>query len=100
VKICSRGTPEFWGLYEALPAAIKSVARKNYQLWVQNPFHPSLHFKPLHKPNWCIRVGNHYRAVGIFVGDDFFPPYGGWSVDSQAFIPKTAFEKGRFVRRD
>ena len=47
------------------------MARKNYRLWQANPFHPSLHFKSIGKPNWSIRVGDHYRAIGIFCGDEF-----------------------------
>lgn len=69
--IPGRGTPEFWKLYHALPADAKAVARKNYRLWSDNPFHPSLHFKPIGKPNWSARVGDHYRAVGKFSGSVF-----------------------------
>ncbi|MCI0541891.1 MAG: hypothetical protein L0Z50_42385 [Verrucomicrobiales bacterium] len=47
------------------------LARKNYQLWPANAFHPSLHFKLIGKPNWSARVGEHYRAVGKFVGGAF-----------------------------
>jgi hypothetical protein len=71
VTIKSRGTSDFWRLYGALPSETKSVARKNYRLWQANPFHPSLHFKPLGKPNWSIRLGDHYRAIGKFSGDSF-----------------------------
>lgn len=71
MTIKSRGTPAFWELYGALPVEVKAIARKNYQLWAANPFHPSLHFKPLQKPNWSVRVGDHYRAVGKFSDDTF-----------------------------
>jgi hypothetical protein len=71
VTITSRGTPEFWRLYRTLPEAVKSLAQKNYALWSGNPFHPSLRWKSIGKPNWSVRVGNHYRAVGKFVGDTF-----------------------------
>jgi hypothetical protein len=40
-------------------------------LWSANAFHPSLHFKSIGKPNWSVRVGAHYRAVGKFSGDIF-----------------------------
>ncbi len=69
--IPSRGTPEFWQLYRALPAAVRALARKIYALWSANAFHPSPHFKSIGKPNWSVRVGDHYRAVGKFSGDSF-----------------------------
>jgi hypothetical protein len=33
VIIPSRGTPEFWRRYRALPAEVKALARKNYRLF-------------------------------------------------------------------
>jgi hypothetical protein len=71
VTIPSRGTPGFWRLYAALPADVRLLAQKNYRLWSANPFHPSLHFKSIGKPNWSVRVGDHYRAVGKFNGEVF-----------------------------
>jgi hypothetical protein len=71
VIIPSRGTPDFWRLYRALPADVRELARKNYRLWSENALHPSLHFKPIGKPNWSARVGGHYRAVGKFSGPVF-----------------------------
>jgi hypothetical protein len=71
VTIPSRSTPEFWRLYRVLPADVKELARKNYLLWAENALHPSLHFKPLGKPNWSVRIGNRYRAVGKFAGNTF-----------------------------
>jgi hypothetical protein len=71
VIIPSRGTPEFWRLYRAPPADVRKLARKNYSLWSENAFHPSLHFKPVGKPNWSVRVGDRYRAVGKFSGSVF-----------------------------
>jgi hypothetical protein len=72
VTIPSRGTPEFWRLYRALPDEVKAIARKNYQLWSRDAFHPSLHFKSIGQPNWSVRVGIRYRAVGKFYGNIFF----------------------------
>jgi hypothetical protein len=71
MTIPSRGTPEFWRLYRALPVEAKELARKNYRLWSNNAFHPSLHFKSIGKPNWSVRVGDRYRAIGKFVGSIF-----------------------------
>ena len=71
MTIPSHGTPEFWRRYRALPAEKRALARKNYGLWSAHAFHPSLHFKSIGKPNWSVRVGDHYRAVGKFVGSVF-----------------------------
>ena len=71
MRIPSRGTAEFWRLYRALPVEIKSLARKNYRLWASNALHPSLHFKRIRKPNWSVRIGDHHRAVGKFIANEF-----------------------------
>ena len=69
--IPSRGTPDFWRLYRGLSADAREMARKSYRLWSENALHPSLHFKPIRKPNWSARVGDRYRAVGKFSGNIF-----------------------------
>ncbi len=38
-------TPDFWQLYNALPAEVRALADKNYELLKSNPAHPSLQFK-------------------------------------------------------
>jgi len=71
VIIPSRGTSEFWRLYRALPAEVRTLAQKNYHLWSANAFHPSLRFKSIGKLNWPVRVGGHYRDVRKFSGEMF-----------------------------
>ena len=68
MRLPSVATPEFWQLYRRLPAEIQALARKNYHLWRQNVFHPSMRFKRIGNNNWSARVGDHYRAVGKFSG--------------------------------
>jgi hypothetical protein len=60
-------TEEFIKLFAKLPKRIKHTARKNYQLWQQNPFHPSLEFKKLNTklPLYSVRIGIGWRAVGV-----------------------------------
>jgi hypothetical protein len=67
----SRATRRFWKLYESLPEPVQRLAAKNYQLWRNNPAHPSLDFKQLHGSGerFSVRVGNHYRALGQRVTD-------------------------------
>ena len=67
----SRVTPEFWNLYRQLPPDVRKLARKNYQLWREEPFYPSLNFKKIGGGKWSVRVGIHYRAVGKFEGSGF-----------------------------
>jgi hypothetical protein len=68
----SKGTRRFWELYAELPSHVKRLARKNYQLWKDNPSHPSLSFKRLKGGSgtrFSVRVGDHYRAIGQVFGD-------------------------------
>lgn len=68
----SAATPRFWQLLHALPRDVQALARKNYELWKDNPQHPSLRFKRLagagHR--FSVRIGDHYRAIGWKVADD------------------------------
>ena len=41
----SQATSKFWKLYGRLPRSVQQRARKSYQMWKENPRHPSLHFK-------------------------------------------------------
>lgn len=55
---------EFWALYGKLPREVRELADKNYALLKANPRHPSLQLKRIEEL-WSIRVGQHYRALGI-----------------------------------
>ena len=63
----SRATPRFWAAYRGLPEEIQERARRAYQLFRENPGHPSLHFKKVHDrdPVYSVRVTLGYRAVGL-----------------------------------
>ena len=62
----SFATRRFWHLLHALPADIQKLAARNYGLWLQDPSHPSLHFRRLKgsEDRYTVRVGDHYRALG------------------------------------
>lgn len=49
-----------------MPQEIRTLADKNYELLKINPRHPSLQLKRVEKL-WSVRVGLHYRAIGIDV---------------------------------
>lgn len=55
---------DFWECYRQLPADIRGLADKNYELLKHDPRHPSLHLKRIEEL-WSVRVGHHYRALGI-----------------------------------
>jgi hypothetical protein len=44
------------------------VADKNFELLKADPYHPSLHFKKIGQL-WSVRVGAHYRALGLDSND-------------------------------
>ena len=53
-----------------LPPETQKLARHNYSLLKKNPSHPSLHFKQVcHGSYRSVRVGLHYRAIGVPVPD-------------------------------
>ena len=56
-------SPEFWFHHGQLPAAIRVLADKNFQLLKANPRHPSIRLKKVGHV-WSARVGLHYRALG------------------------------------
>ncbi|HEX6904037.1 MAG TPA: hypothetical protein VF789_30280 [Thermoanaerobaculia bacterium] len=67
----SRITEDFLAHFQKLPHDVRERARKNYQLWRQNPGHPSLHFKRIHgtEPLYSVRVGLGWRALGLLEDD-------------------------------
>ena len=57
----------FWKAYAKLPKNIKEIAKKQYAIFEQDPYHSSLHFKKVHpiKPIYSARVNLNYRALGV-----------------------------------
>lgn len=58
----------FRDAYTALPDDIQRLADRCYALLKSNPSHPSLHFKPIGRFR-SVRVGLHYRALGVAIED-------------------------------
>ncbi len=79
-------SPKFWELYRALPGDIRELANKNYQLLKSNPRYPSLHFKRIGEL-WSVRVGQHYRALGVDVEDGIYWIWIGTHADYDKFVP-------------
>jgi hypothetical protein len=67
----SRTTRRFRQLLALLSPQTRRQAREAYQLFEQNPHHPSLHFKKVHatRPIFSARVNQDVRAVGLLHED-------------------------------
>ncbi|MBE9166907.1 hypothetical protein IQ238_04940 [Pleurocapsales cyanobacterium LEGE 06147] len=65
-------TPNFWEAYAKLTPEVKDRAQKAYQLWQENPLHPSLHFKKVGKNLWSARISDGYRALALKKGKNYY----------------------------
>ena len=63
----SHTNKNFWKLYKKLPKDIREIAKKQYNIFSNDPYHASLHFKSVHtnKPIYSARVTKDYRTLGI-----------------------------------
>jgi hypothetical protein len=59
----------FWACYNGLPASVQQLAKEKYDLWKKDPYHPSLKFEERRDGICVVRVGNHYRAIGLREGE-------------------------------
>ena len=64
----SLATPDFWDCYNALQENIRRRADEAFELWLDNPRHPSIRFQPK-GPFWSACVTDDYRALAEIDGD-------------------------------
>jgi len=57
-------TAPFWRLFAELPAEVQDLAIEKYELFKQDPHHPSLGFKAKGRV-WTIDIGRSYRAIAL-----------------------------------
>ncbi len=59
--------PSFWHCYDRLPKDVRELADKCHRLLLSDPHHTSLRLKKIGSPKhlWAVRVGIHYRALGL-----------------------------------
>ena len=57
----SFASERFWQLYSELPSEVQRLADKQYELFREDPFHPSLHLKQVGEV-WTVRIGRSHRA--------------------------------------
>ena len=48
---------------------MQKLAREKYALWKRDPYHPSLRFEERRNGVCVVRIGEHYRALGLREGD-------------------------------
>lgn len=65
-------TERFRKLYRKLPQDIRKQAREAYKKFMDDPQHPSLHFKKVHstRPVFSARINIDYRVLGVRDGDE------------------------------
>ncbi len=64
----SHANAKFWAHYHTLPHPAQAQAQKQYRLWLRDPAHPSLHFKPVGS-FWSVRITKSIRALGVRDGE-------------------------------
>ena len=86
----SHATERFRLTLKQLPEEIRRNTQEAYDLWQQDPQHPSLHFKRIHatKPVYSVRVGLGWRAVGIRRGNDMVWYWIGSHTDYEKLISR------------
>jgi hypothetical protein len=62
--VTSKTQEDFWRCFDKLPAGVQQQARERFHLWQQDTFNAALHFKPLLRDVWSVRVNQQYRALG------------------------------------
>ena len=57
----------YWKSYKDLSSDIQKQADIKFELWKENPFHPSLCFKCINSENniWSVRINMDYRALSV-----------------------------------
>lgn len=68
----SATTDWFWKCYSTLPVEVRRQAKDAYTLFIKDAYHPSLHLKRIHstRPIFSVRIGMHYRVVGVLDGQE------------------------------
>ena len=60
----SSTTLPFRKQFGVLQAPVREQARKQFRLWLNDPFHPSLHFKQV-GAYWSVRVTRDISVLGV-----------------------------------
>ncbi|MCG3167790.1 MAG: hypothetical protein POELPBGB_03585 [Bacteroidia bacterium] len=73
-EIKSFANKKFWDSYAELPKEIQKLADKAYELFKNNPQHPSLHFKKIGKkqPVYSARITENFRTLGYLIDGNIY----------------------------
>jgi len=98
----SRSTAKFRALYQSAPKAIQDKAKAAYQLWSENPDHPSLRFKKVHNklPIYSVRVDLDWRAVGVMEGDVSYGSGSGRTTSMKSFFASSSKRSNQRMNTD
>ena len=57
----------YWRAYNELREQIRTQADSKFDLWKEDPFHPSLRFKCVNSEEsiWSVRINANYRALAV-----------------------------------
>ena len=61
----AHATKEFKACFVALPEEIRRAAKQAFDVWKADHFKRNLEFKQIQDELWSVRVGQHYRALGL-----------------------------------
>ena len=84
----SKRTKRFKQLLRTLPIEVQEQAHAAYRLFKDNPNHPGLFFKQVDTkpPLYSVRIGLHYRALGVKEGDTIAWVWIGSHADYDKFL--------------
>jgi len=77
-------------VFSALPDPVKLAASRAYKLFLQDPNHPGLEFKPVkgtRQPVYSVRIGIGYRAIGVMTQGEIVWYWIGSHADYDKLIP-------------
>jgi hypothetical protein len=62
--VTHHAAPDFWAAYRSLAPEVQALADRAFALLNSDQHHPSLRLKKAGS-FWSVRVGIHYRALGV-----------------------------------
>lgn len=65
-------TQSFRDCFEKLPVSIQQQVEDAYELFKQNPQHPSLAIKKIQGKTYSARIGIHWRALAVKVENHYY----------------------------
>jgi plasmid maintenance system killer protein len=67
----SSATKTFRKRLMLLPSSTQEQAEKAYELWKEDPYHPSIQFKRVNQRQgiYSVRINLNYRALGLLDSD-------------------------------